>query len=117
MAGLELGDCSDSNTIWSVEPQASNGLMIRHAEEPTLCLQAGLRQLDLEPGDKMRLMPCDEASPLQMFVWDDFFGGPMSLVNYPTLCVVYRGVTQNPGDPIILVTCDPARDGWNGDAI
>lgn len=110
-----LDEC-DSARAWNVK-EKDGVVTFRSRLDADMCLQAGLGG-NPKVGTKMRLAKCKAGEYFQQFSWDDF-EAPILLSSRDDLCMMWRGVTGNPGvDPMIMTDCTKSPEyEWSGDEL
>mmetsp|Transcript_5153 Transcript_5153/g.8479 ORF Transcript_5153/g.8479 Transcript_5153/m.8479 type:complete len:177 (+) Transcript_5153:170-700(+) len=128
---LLLKTCNAEDTVWFLDfSQGQGSVRIRSKKDLKKCIQAGAEDQGIAlDGMKLRVSACED-NRNQLFHKDsivteysngasDVFG-ELRLLDFPDLCVVYRGTNPDVGlDPIILKSCDDLDEmrayGWEGD--
>jgi hypothetical protein len=105
---LSLQECKDDNNddqYWRYDEDTK---LFHTRLNDEMCMQAGLGGTPGH-GTKLRLFPCDgaEYEDLRKFDYTPS-GGTIKLEN-TDLCVIFRGIHSNFGDPIVLKPCSASE--------
>jgi len=78
------------------------GNQVKLALDKSKCIQAGRVNAEPSHGHFIRVFSCDTSKPQQQFSWDAP-GGSLTLVQFPTLAVVFQGVEANVNKDCIII--------------
>jgi len=79
-----------------------DGYQVKLALDKSKCIQAGRVNAQPSHGIFMRVFPCETSKVQQQFTWDGP-NGALTLVQFPTLAIVFQGVEANVNEDRIII--------------